>query len=446
MLLAGLFLSFALASAADALWCGTPVQQSSGLESRGLSNLSTSLIWPQITIDTYFHVIVGNSPGPDDAVSEHELINQFNILNNDFTPSNITFRLRNIDLLLNEAYASGLGLDISPPGMRPLGQHLRIGNFSDLNVYFRRLSNPLNPTEAGRVLSTNWGSVSRDIRKDGVEISLYALPGRAPSGRLQGLGKTLTHEVGHWLGLPHTWSTDSCENDADGIDDTPIHLGPSLNCSAPLDTCPRQPGKDPIHNFMNYVDEHCYKSFTPGQVNHMRSQYERRTHARAVKYKKDHEGDGIVLQNFSELVPAARKSEASPIASLHSKEPSTSKCGNIALKKDCLGIEEPCISDTNGVKESQMDGARSDFEASRCESPQGSRSKPATNKLPWHQGEYYTSGCAKEKKSCQKGDLTDEEWFGTRVFCISFFDEGNAPYESKDACLADRQPEPQQTV
>ncbi|KAE8334348.1 hypothetical protein BDV24DRAFT_170288 [Aspergillus arachidicola] len=421
MFLAALLLSFALASAADALWCGTPVHRSNGLESRGLSNSSTSLTWPHITIDTYFHVIVGKSPGPEDAVSEHELINQVNILNNDFAPYNITFRLRNIDLLLNNDYAPSEGLNHPPPGMLPMGQHLRIGNFSDLNVYFRRLSNPYNPNEAGRVLSTDWGSVSSDVRKDGVEISLYALPGRAPSGRLQGLGKTLTHEVGHWL-------------------------GPSFNCSAPLDTCPRQPGKDPIHNFMNYVDEHCYNSFTTGQVNHMRSQYERRIHARAVTYKKDLEVYGIVLQNFSESVLAARKSEASPVAIVHSKEPGTSKCSKTALKKDCLGIEEPCTNYTNRVKYGQRESARSDFEASRCGPPQDSRSRPATNKLPWHQGEYYTSGCVKEKKSCQRGDLTDEEWFGTRVFCTTFFDEGNAPYESKDACLADRQSEPQKTI
>ncbi|KAB8212808.1 pregnancy-associated plasma protein-A-domain-containing protein [Aspergillus novoparasiticus] len=287
MFLVALFLSFALASAADALWCGTPVHRSNGLESRGLSNSSTSLTWPHITIDTYFHVIVGESPGPEDAVSEHELINQVNILSNDFAPYNITFRLRNIDLLLNNDYASRDGLNYPPPGMLPMGQHLRIGNFSDLNVYFRRLSNPYHPNEAGRVLSTNWGSVSSDVRKDGVQISLYALPGRAHSGRLQGLGKTLTHEVGHWLGLEHTWSIDSCESDADGINDTPIHLGPSLTCSNPLDTCTTQSGDDPSHNFMNYVDERCYNSFTIGQVNHMRDRYQRRVQATTRKYIRD---------------------------------------------------------------------------------------------------------------------------------------------------------------
>ncbi|KAE8334207.1 hypothetical protein BDV24DRAFT_170431 [Aspergillus arachidicola] len=282
-----LVVCFALASEANALWCGTAVPQSKRLQLRDLANSTTTAIWPQITIDTYFHVIVGNPPKSEDAVSEDELNNQFNILNNDYAPYNITFKLRGIDLTMEERFASGEGLVYPPDGIFSMGQQLRVGNFSALNVYFRRSSNPWNPREAGRVLSTEWAEVSKDVRKDGVEISLWALPGRAPSGRLQGLGKTLTHEVGHWLGLGHTWSTESCESDADGIDDTPIHLGPSLTCSAPLDTCATRPGNDPSHNFMNYVDERCYNSFTTGQVNHMRDRYQRRIHTPTREYIRE---------------------------------------------------------------------------------------------------------------------------------------------------------------
>lgn len=67
-------------------------------------------------------------------------------------------------------------------------------------------------------------------------------------------GKTAIHEVGHWLGLMHTFQG-NCEGEGDEVADTPAHEGGSSTCTSDADTCPQLPGLDPIHNYMNYKYE-----------------------------------------------------------------------------------------------------------------------------------------------------------------------------------------------
>ena len=82
------------------------------------------------------------------------------------------------------------------------------------------------------------------------------------------LGRTTTHEIGHYFDLLHLWGNDnnpSCNTD-DGIADTPNQADEEYNC-ATRTSCG---SLDQLSNFLQYVDDACMGNFTVGQKNRMR--------------------------------------------------------------------------------------------------------------------------------------------------------------------------------
>ncbi len=81
------------------------------------------------------------------------------------------------------------------------------------------------------------------------------------------LGRTATHEVGHWLNLRHIWGDGSCGVD-DLVGDTPTSDGPNYGCDAGHVSCG---SIDMIANYMDYSDDACMNLFTQGQKSRMQA-------------------------------------------------------------------------------------------------------------------------------------------------------------------------------
>ena len=85
------------------------------------------------------------------------------------------------------------------------------------------------------------------------------------------MGDTGTHEAGHWMGLYHTFRG-GCEADGDLVADTPAEADANFDC-VEVDSCPNDPGLDPVSNFMDYTDDACLTHFTIGQFDRMQEQF-----------------------------------------------------------------------------------------------------------------------------------------------------------------------------
>jgi PKD repeat protein len=106
---------------------------------------------------------------------------------------------------------------------------------------------------------------------DGVVI-LHESCGRPPYNPFPGaynLGRTATHEVGHWLGLRHVWGDGPCGTD-DFCADTPDASGANFGCPTTANSCTETPSvPDMIENYMDYTDDACMNMFSVNQKGRM---------------------------------------------------------------------------------------------------------------------------------------------------------------------------------
>lgn len=212
-------------------------------------------------INTYIHVITdaaGNG-GPSDS----QINRQMRVLNDAFGPWGWTFNVVQVDYTANEAwYTAGYGSHEE----RVMKGALRIGSAEDLNIYFNNMGGGL----------LGWATFPSSYGGQPLMDGVVVLTGSVPGGDVvpYNRGDTATHEVGHWMGLYHTFQN-GCTPNNDYVSDTPAEGSPAFGCPAGRDTCtgPKYPGTDPIANFMDYTDDACMNTFTSFQDARMDEQF-----------------------------------------------------------------------------------------------------------------------------------------------------------------------------
>ena len=216
------------------------------------------------TIPVYFHVFTDGTTG---YLSPTQLRQQVNVLNADYGgfeggyATGFSFKYAGADYTDNATWFSNLTPGSSVERQAKAVTH--VGDARTLNIWTTS-----GPGYLGFATFPSW--YKRSPQLDGIVVDYNSFLGGA-YGTDFSLGRTATHEAGHWLGLLHTFQG-GCNDKGDYVADTPAMLVPTSGCPEGKDTCP-EPGTDPIHNYMDYSFDSCYTQFTQGQANRMQDMY-----------------------------------------------------------------------------------------------------------------------------------------------------------------------------
>lgn len=228
------------------------------LSRSGFSNVTGGVI------NVYFHVIRRGTGVSNGDLTTTMINNQMNVLSNAYAMAGWSFNLVAVDRTTNTTWFNSCASSTVESQMKAA---LRQGSADDLNIY------SCNPS--GGLLG--WATFPSDYQSrptlDGVVLLHSSVPGG--SAAPYNLGDTATHEVGHWMGLYHTFQGGCARSSTGGdqVADTPAEKSPAYGCPGGRDSCKNLFGLDPIENFMDYSDDACMFEFTAGQDARMDAQF-----------------------------------------------------------------------------------------------------------------------------------------------------------------------------
>ncbi len=282
-------------------WIGKKLKEASD---RPVAERSTPIIY---TIPVIFHIIhSGEAAGTGSNIGATYVAAQIQQLNNDFRkiagtsgynthPSGadvqIQFAAATLDVNNNALAEAGIqrinkatfGATNPPFAVNYIENTIKPNSIWDatkyLNVWVLNLNGNLGYAQFPDAPNELGVGINNSANTDGVVVHYLTVGSsvqKFPGGYPYDEGRTLTHEIGHWLGNRHIWGDGSCATD-DFVFDTPRANGPNFGCvAATTNSCNDMtygaPAdlNDMAQNYMDYSDDRCMSIFTIGQSNRMR--------------------------------------------------------------------------------------------------------------------------------------------------------------------------------
>ena len=233
-----------------------------------------------ITIPVVIHII-HRTANPSENISDEQIMSQLEVLNNDYrrlnkdatsTPSVFQTLAADCGIEFKLAQRTAEGTATNGIVRYASSRKTPWGKSDDVKIPSMGGIAPWNPSKylnlyvcsiGGGVLgySSMPGSLAA---YDGVVIDYRFFGTKGNVVAPFHMGRTTTHEVGHWLNLRHTWGDNDCGDDL--VHDTPQQREPNYGCvTFPHISCSNDNKGDMFMNFMDYTDDGCMNMFSSGQ-------------------------------------------------------------------------------------------------------------------------------------------------------------------------------------
>ncbi len=235
-----------------------------------------------VMVPVVVHVVHDGDPvGIEENITDAQILSQIDVLNEDFrrlnsdatnTPAPFLLVAADFEIEFCMAQRDPNGLPTNGinrfNGGRSIWNVNQVEQFKPstiwnpahyLNIWVLRLGG----TSSGTLGYAQFPGLADST--DGIVIDFKAFGTIGDVLPNYSLGRTTTHEVGHWLGLFHTWGDGDCSVD-DGISDTPLQGAANFGCPTfPSISCNNGPEGDMFMNYMDYTNDACSNIFTQGQ-------------------------------------------------------------------------------------------------------------------------------------------------------------------------------------
>jgi hypothetical protein len=217
-----------------------------------------------VSIPVYFHIVLPNA----NDVTNQQIQSQMEVLISDFNNNNTSQLPTDATNFVNDATITDITFTLANT-YRHNNNTASWGTNNSVKATYP----PITPQTHLNIWVCNIGGGILGYAQfpggnqltDGVVLLHSSLPGG--SAAPYNLGRTATHEVGHYLNLRHIWGDGRCKQD-DYVLDTPSSDGANYGCpSYPTTNCS---STDMTMNYMDYTDDNCMYMFTDGQRNRMR--------------------------------------------------------------------------------------------------------------------------------------------------------------------------------